>query len=245
MRSLRTWLESNGVVLGSLAALVVVGGFVYAGGAKALDFIGVGAEKPPSASPTPAVDTAAPSATMRSPSAETDTPSTALESEGLSDGTPSGADGTYYLADLSPRATEKEGRAGRCTSGCTGFHEGAAKIGASLFSKSYLMEVAPDGRRSTATWSLARACTGFSVTVGIADDTQTGGVVTFMVAADGTEVARATTGLADPRRLSFDVTGAATIELAAAAQSTDDDEDLDVVWGDAQVECTPGALDPR
>lgn len=241
MRSLRTWLESYGVVLGSLAALVVVGGAIYAGSEKALDFIGAGDERPPSASPTPTVDTAAPSATTPSPSAEAGTPPPALES----DSTPSGADGAYYLADLSPRATEKEGRAGRCTGGCTGFHEGAAKISASLFSRSYLMEVAPDGRRSTATWSLARACTGFSVTVGIADDTQTGGVVTFMVAADGTEVARATTGLADPRRLSFDVTGAATIELAAAAQSTDDDEDLDVVWGDAQVECTPGALDPR
>lgn len=244
MSSFREWLESHAKVLASLAAVLALVGGLYAGGEKLFGLFSR-ADDTQAATPTPSA-----SATSASPSPSPSPSPTGITDESPEDGDrtqePSVEDGTgiYYLADVSPRATEKEGRPGRCTGGCTGFTSGAAKIGASLFSRSYLMEVASDGRRSVAVWSLARACTELSVTVGISDNTQTSGVVMFSVSLDGKSLGQAKTGVAEPRKLQLDVTNAATLELAAAAQSADDDGPIDIVWGDAMVRCAAGALGP-
>lgn len=153
--------------------------------------------------------------------------------------------GTYYLFDMPTRDTEKEGRPGQCTSYCTGFEAGAAHIGGSTYPRSYLMEVAADGRRSTAAWAIARSCSTFTAIVGINDDTVPLSRVSFEVSLDGQPSQnQVDVTNAEPSELSLDVSGVANLQIIAYASETDGRKEVDVVWGDAHLECTPGSLAP-
>lgn len=115
--------------------------------------------------PTPTV-----SAATISPSGSPEASSPGLQSSTVSpSATPSAS--RYFLAKLAPVASEKEGRPGSCTGGCTGFTSGPGRIAGMVYPVSFLMGNDGDGRRSTATWNLARSCSRLEMTVGVDDST--------------------------------------------------------------------------
>lgn len=147
---------------------------------------------------------------------------------------------TIYLAELGAVSTEKEGRAGRCTGGCTGFRPGSGGIAGKLYSRSYLMEVASDGRRSTAKWNLKGQCSELNGTFGLADDNSDDAQVTFTLKKDsGPSKDLSVASLSNPGTVeNVDVSGAAQIEIAAFVSGGDPNSDLDVVLGETYVTCT-------
>lgn len=150
----------------------------------------------------------------------------------------------YYLADLPTVKVEKEGRAGQCTGGCTGFHQGAGRIQGKVYPNSYLMEVAADGRRSVATWNLARSCSSLSLTVGLDDLVAPAAQVTFTLSTDGASPQElATVELATPGHVAdFPVDGVAQIEIAAHVSGSTPDSAVDILLGDARLTCAPSSL---
>lgn len=200
---------------------------------------------PSAVTPTPTAsgDGAGPSPTQSSPSAtespspsETDTPSPFPT-------TPAEQETTrYYLAELYPSYTEKEGRPGRCTGGCTGFRGGSARIKGVMYPKSFLMSNDGDGRRSVAKWNTARSCSDLQMTVGL-NDSSAPTEVTFTVSQDGREpVSIARVALSQPEKVTVSVADTAQVEVAAYVSGRDASP-VNVVLGDAVLTCDPGSLD--
>lgn len=230
-------------VIGSLSTLILaLAGFIAATSGAFSDICDRGILPICKPDPTRPVDNGTPttptSESSDAPSTSTDTP-TSETPEVTSDPDVS-QETTIYLAELGAVSTEKEGRAGRCTGGCTGFGPGSGGIKGKSYSRSYLMEVASDGRRSTAKWNLKGQCSELNGTFGLADDNSDDAQVTFTLQKDdGLSKDLAVVSLSNPGTVeNVDVSGAAQIEIAAFVSGGDPNSDLDVVLGEAYVTCT-------
>ncbi|MFT3832454.1 MAG: NPCBM/NEW2 domain-containing protein [Micropruina sp.] len=229
---------------GTIVALV----FGYAVVQVWMDDISASPSVGPSAT-APVSASAEPSEGEESPSPEASTSEPPIPSASPAPSTPreesesAPAATIYYLADIYPVATEKENRPGRCTGGCTGFGPRSARIGTNVYPKSYVMGNDGDGRRSVATWNTARNCSRLEMTVGVDNSTVTRSRFTFTISRDGEPPKElATTGLADPYKVSAELDGVTQIQIAAYVSGAEA-EGVKMVLGDAVLTCFPGSLD--
>lgn len=243
----------GGLVVGIVVALVVQAfGQTYAlPGTPAPEQANSGVESTPEAAPEPTqsasvtstppdqLPTAEPTNTAEAPVGQ-DEPTEADSAEPTADENP---EHRYFLGDVRRIRTEKEGRAGGCTGGCTGFRAGSGRIGGTVFSQSFLMGVAADGRRSVAAWNSVRQCSSLEATLGL-DDASTSAEVTFTISRDGGSAEwLATTSLAQTEPIYVSLDGVAQFELAAYVSGAKAENDVRVVLGDAVMICRSGSIE--
>ena len=143
--------------------------------------------------------------------------------------------GWFYLADLTPIATEIEGRPGSCTGGCTGFGRAAATIAGAPYARSYVMRLDSNGNRSTSVWNASYKCTRFEATLGLDDSSPTTtSRFTINTGPGDVVLASPATGVATP--VSLDLTGVFRYTLAAS--NTGGSAGAKAALGDARMLCS-------
>lgn len=244
------------IALAAAGALVAVAAFAQSGRQTApTQSAGEASASPPpagspsgttSSAPTPTADASTPV----TPPAPTETSDDSNYPDGTDPATDDAAlqpeqsepSPIFFLATVPKSAMVKEGRTGNCTGGCTGFRGGSARIAGTVYPQSWRMKLDGDGRRGTTSWNTVRACESVTATVGVDDEAPPGTVVTFTLAHNGGAAQTlATTALGEAVTFTEDLTGVATVEVAAYV-SGPEVEDPRVVWGDIRATCTPGAL---
>lgn len=150
---------------------------------------------------------------------------------------------TYWLSQLRPIETVKEGARSGCTGGCTGFRTDAARIGPTAYTRSWLLGVVSDGTRSSITFNPSKACTELSGSVGLSDDSPLT-EITFAIEKDGAQPeVLATAPLGDAKEISVDLTDVATFKLSAYISGSKV-KGATAVLGDMAMVCEEGSRDP-
>lgn len=150
---------------------------------------------------------------------------------------------TYRLSEMEPIETVKEGRRSGCTGGCTGFTADAARIGGTIYPRSWLLGVDADGARSSITFNPSKSCRELRGSVGLSDKSSRT-EITIAVEKDGSEPeVLATAPLGEAKKVKVDLNNVATFTLSAYISGSEV-ENATAVLGDMVMTCEKGSRDP-
>uniref|UniRef100_A0AAU2ACG9 NPCBM/NEW2 domain-containing protein n=1 Tax=Streptomyces sp. NBC_00093 TaxID=2975649 RepID=A0AAU2ACG9_9ACTN len=117
-----------------------------------------------------------------------------------------------------------------------GVDTSAAEINGRGFARSVTLTANAAGPVNSAEYNLGRHWRTFTATIGLRDDSPTGGVLTFEVTVDGTRKYRGKIPLGESRDIELDVNDALRLELTVTYSGQDAGNYYYGSWGDAQLE---------
>ncbi|MFF9623738.1 NPCBM/NEW2 domain-containing protein [Streptomyces griseosporeus] len=128
-----------------------------------------------------------------------------------------------YLSELDPLTATQ------------GVDTSTAEINGTGFARSVTLTANAAGPVNSAEYNLGRHWTTFIATVGLRDDSPTGGSLTFEAAVDGTRKFRETIHLGASREVKLDVRDALRLKLTVSYTGQDAANLYYGSWGDAQL----------
>lgn len=138
--------------------------------------------------------------------------------------TTSAASQTQYLSDLDPLTSTQ------------GVDTSTVEINGEGFARSVTLLVNAAGPVASAEYNLGRHWETFSATVGLRDDSPTGGKLTFEVSVDGKQKYGQAIPLGTSREISLDVNGALRLKLTVTYSGQDAGSSYYGSWGDARLQ---------
>ncbi|MBL1109424.1 NPCBM/NEW2 domain-containing protein [Streptomyces sp. 5-8] len=112
----------------------------------------------------------------------------------------------------------------------------AVEINGKGFARSVTLTANAAGPVNSAEYHLGRHYRTFAATVGLRDDSPTGGSLTFEVAIDGTREYRETIHLGESRDIKLDIGNALRIKLTVTYTGQDSGSVYYGSWGDARIQ---------
>jgi hypothetical protein len=135
--------------------------------------------------------------------------------------TSSPASQSRYLSELEPLTSTQ------------GVDTSAVEINGKGFARSVTLTANAAGPVNSAEYNLGRHWHTFTATVGLRDDSPTGGTLTFEVVIDGTREYRETIRLGESQAVRLDVSGALRLKLTVTYTGHDAGNVYYGSWGDA------------
>ncbi|MFD3999072.1 NPCBM/NEW2 domain-containing protein [Streptomyces sp. NPDC058583] len=131
---------------------------------------------------------------------------------------------SVYLGDVEPLTSTR------------GVDVGAAEVNGKGYARSVTLWVNQAGPFSELEYNLGRDWKSFKATVGLRDDSPSGGNVTFEVAVDGRTVYTKTVALGQTQEVNVDAQDALRLKLTVTYSGEDATSDYYGTWGDARLE---------
>lgn len=147
---------------------------------------------------------------------------TASETSGSSE-PPSPGSEARYLNELEPLTSTQ------------GVDNSAAEINGRGYARSVTLTTSAAGPVNSVEYNLGRHWRTFTATIGLRDDSPTGGVLTFEVTVDGARKQREKIPLGESREIELDVSDALRLGLTVTYSGQDAGNYYYGSWGDAQL----------
>ncbi|MFF0087669.1 NPCBM/NEW2 domain-containing protein [Streptomyces canus] len=136
----------------------------------------------------------------------------------------SAASQTQYLSELEPLTSTQ------------GVDTSSADVNGKGFARSVTLTANAAGPVNSAEYNLGRHWSTFTATVGLRDDSPTGGSLAFEVMVDGTRKYRMVINLGESQDVKLDVSDALRLKLTVTYTGQDTGNAYYGSWGDAHLE---------
>ncbi|MGW9432769.1 NPCBM/NEW2 domain-containing protein [Streptomyces decoyicus] len=133
-------------------------------------------------------------------------------------------DRTQYLSDLEPLMSTQ------------GVDNGAATVNGAGFPRSVSLSVNAAGPVNEAEYNIGRQWPKFRATIGLRDDSPTGGQLSFEIRADGKSIFKRSVSLGQAQDVSLDLNGALRLKLTLTYSGQDSANYYYGTWGEARLE---------
>lgn len=132
-----------------------------------------------------------------------------------------------YLSDLDPLTSTR------------GVDTSTVEINGQAFARSVTLAVNAAGPVASAEYNLGRHWDTFSATVGLGDESPTGGLLTFEASVDGRQEYSQTIPLGKTQRIGLGVNGALRLKLTVTYSGQDAANSFYGCWGNAHLQAPP------